>query len=409
MKLIQVQKSDEILEYLKLNNIINLNIIGKIENNSELPIYTDNPKKPNGVLVISGYMHYLYTESDAFIDAVLNQHMKEGFFGFSGLDIKIAEKIKSKNIVQWNNRCSIYTYNEKQISLVDGEYDLRPIDLTDAKIVNEFYEYSNPGSLHDIERDIKFRPSSAVYVNNEPVCWVLVHEDNSMGIMYTKEEHRRKGLAEVVSRDLTRRMIEIDQIPYLQIVDGNTKSHGLAKKCGYEKFGDCEWFGIITGHPKEISEGGKEVLKSFEEAYGHPRFTQEQELEVEYFILHRQEEVDESYSVRVLGKDDVFDDWSNLIEPICGVTRPSETMEAWLIELNGTVIGAALLQVAEDPEDYMLHAFELTENANMKDAVHTLIAKVKEKNKYFVCTVIEKEKSFAYEAASFITNGPIEV
>ncbi len=45
MKLIQVQKSDEILEYLKLNNIINLNIIGKIENNSELPIYTDNPPK----------------------------------------------------------------------------------------------------------------------------------------------------------------------------------------------------------------------------------------------------------------------------------------------------------------------------------------------------------------------------
>lgn len=93
MKLIQVQKkSDEILEYLKLNNIINLNIIGKIENNSELPIYTDNPKKPNGVLVISGYMHYLYTESDAFIDAVLNQHMKRLFFRIFGLDIKIAEK-----------------------------------------------------------------------------------------------------------------------------------------------------------------------------------------------------------------------------------------------------------------------------------------------------------------------------
>ncbi len=67
MKLIQVEKSDTLIDYLKQDEIINLNIIGKIENGSEYPIFTDDPNNPSGVLVKSGYMHFLYTESEALL------------------------------------------------------------------------------------------------------------------------------------------------------------------------------------------------------------------------------------------------------------------------------------------------------------------------------------------------------
>lgn len=407
MKLMQVEKSDVILNYLMENHIINLNILGKIENNSDLPIYTDDLVNPSGVLVKSGYMHYLYTQSDEFIDAVLDQHMKVGFYGFSGLDIRIAEKIKAKNILHWSNRCSIYSYNKPSVELVEGEYDLRPIAFEDAKTVDEFYEYRNDNSLIAIQNDIKYRPSSAVYVDGEPVCWVLVHEDNSMGIMYTKEAHRRKGLAEVVSRDLTKRILDKGHIPYLQIVDGNVKSHGLAQKCGYEKYGDCEWFGVITGHPKEIAESAHEVLKAFEAAYGRQRFESSKELEIEYFIMQRLEEVEEGYTVRTLSESDDFEKWSGLMKVCCGVARPSTTMSAWQIELNGDFVGAALMEEANDVESYMMHALEISADADMKGVIHSIMNKVKEDNRYFVCTVVEKDKCDEYERASFISNGPI--
>lgn len=49
--------------------------------------------------------------------------------------------------------------------------------------------------MEQIKKDIQNRPSSAIYNDNEIASWVLVHNDNSMGIMYTKDEYRNKGYA----------------------------------------------------------------------------------------------------------------------------------------------------------------------------------------------------------------------
>lgn len=413
MKLIQVEKSETLIDYLKQNEIINLNIIGKIENSSEWPIFTDNPKDPSGVLVKSGYMHFLYTESEAFIDAVLKDHMPEGFYGFAGVDVKIAKRIKEKKTEHWRNRCSIYTYNKDQIDLVEGEYDVRSLSLEDAEVVDKFYEYRNDKSIHAIRKDIEFRPSSAVYVDNAPVCWVLVHEDNSMGIMYTKEEYRRRGLAEVVSRDLTQKILKWGQVPYLQIVDGNEKSHGLAKKCGYEKYGECEWFGIISGHPKEIQDGAKEVLKDFENTYGHPRFQGQNPLCVEYFLDINRQDPHPDYEVVILSDKDDFTNWKEGCKKTCSVERPLGKMEAWEIRCKGKVLGGALMEKNKDVEDYTMHALflndDIQDQATFKNISHALMDKVLKEKRYFLLTVVEEDDRDLYENAGFLSGGVINV
>ena len=87
--------------------------------------------------------------------------------------------------------------------------------------------------------------------------WLLVHEDDSLGIMYTLEEHRRKGYAEVVTRDLVRKQLAAGRTPFLQIRDDNGMSPGLALKCGFVKEGNCDWFGLMTGMPREVVEGAE--------------------------------------------------------------------------------------------------------------------------------------------------------
>ena len=37
-------------------------------------------------------------------------------------------------------------------------------------------------------------PDAEVYVDGDIASWVLMHNDNSMGIMYTKEEYRGRGM-----------------------------------------------------------------------------------------------------------------------------------------------------------------------------------------------------------------------
>jgi hypothetical protein len=84
-----------------------------------------------------------------------------------------------------------------------------------------------------------------------------------MGVMYTKENHRRKGYAVDVTIDLAHQIIESGKIPFIQIVQGNGMSPGLAKKCGFVEAGKADWFGIIAGNPKELIDANENSRQQF--------------------------------------------------------------------------------------------------------------------------------------------------
>lgn len=273
--LIKTGKSDAIMNLLQGRFLVNENIIGVIENMPEAEIYVDNVESPKGVLVKKDeYMHYVYTEDEAFIDNMCSSYLKEGFFGFSGVEGTLAEKIRNRHLVNWESRCTIYYLPKENLNISLKKNPTQPIKLEDAEVVDYFYQFRHPGSLDIIKGDITKRPSSAVYVDGEIACWVLVHDDNSIGIMYTKEEHRRKGYAVDVTVDLSKQLLEMEKVPFLQIIQGNGMSPGLAKKCGFVSTGRADWFGIIVGTPKELIEANDrsragfldslpEVLRSF--------------------------------------------------------------------------------------------------------------------------------------------------
>ncbi|MFZ5969836.1 MAG: GNAT family N-acetyltransferase [Bacillota bacterium] len=256
--LLKTEKSKAVVDFLSQNLLVNLNMLGIMENVPEAEIYVDDLVQPKGVFIKKGYFHYIYTEEDAFLDEVLDTFFREGFFGFSGVDDRLAEKIKSRFDVTWENPCVLYYMPEENLNTELIKNPVRAVDIKDAETVDSFYTYRSPGSLKAIKEDIMERPSSAVYVNGEIACWVLVHEDNSMGIMYTKDEHRRKGYAVDVTIDLAAKIIDGGRIPFLQIVEGNQMSPGLAKKCGFELCGQVSWFGFMAGVPKEIIEANNQ-------------------------------------------------------------------------------------------------------------------------------------------------------
>ncbi|WP_202709839.1 GNAT family N-acetyltransferase [Sporosalibacterium faouarense] len=247
----EVQRNDKILGLLKENIILNQNIIAIINNVPKAKIYVDNTDNPTGVFVKNGYFHYIYTRNNDFIDDVCNNFFKEGFFGLSAVEKSIADKIISKYEVDWINPCRLYYLPEDKLDRGLRKNKVERLRLNDAKIIDGFYEYSNPGTLDDIKNNIERRPSSAIYIGDELVSWVLVHNDNSMGIMYTKEEHRGKGYAIDVTIDLASKIIDNGDIPFVHIVEGNYKSEGLAAKCGFQKHDQVIWGGIVAGTPKQ--------------------------------------------------------------------------------------------------------------------------------------------------------------
>lgn len=243
--LTQVTYNETVKNFLEKERIINLNIIGALAYLEESQIYVDDSKQPEGVFVIGKGIYYLYTKSQIFVDKVLEEFFyRPGYYAFSGVEREIADYIQSKYKVHWANPCDIYYYPHETIDRGDIQHEVRTISLEDAAMIDSFYTYQGEGSLEEIKENLKRRPSSGVYIEDELVCWVMVHEDDSMGIMYTKEAHRRKGYAVDVTIDLIDQMLKLNKTPYVQIVESNGMSPGLATKCGFVKDGKCTWFGI---------------------------------------------------------------------------------------------------------------------------------------------------------------------
>lgn len=252
--MIKVEKCNKIIEYLEKNSMINLNILGIINNIPEAEIYVNDLENIKGVLVRNDYFNYVYTEDDEFIDNMLEELFKKGWFGFSGVNKPLAEKIKKRCKIDWQNSCDVYYMESKYIDLSKIKNKVERVQLKDREIINGYYTYKDEESLSKIDRYIRNNHSAAIYKDGNIASWAFRHDDNSMGIMYTKEEYRGSGFGYDVTMHLANMLIEDGITPYVHIEKGNTMSPGLAVKSGFKKCGEVEWFGIVV-EGEEITSG----------------------------------------------------------------------------------------------------------------------------------------------------------
>ena len=117
---------------------------------------------------------------------------------------------------------------------------------------------------------IQERPNACVRTpEGVPVAWMLVYPYNSLGMMHTQPEHRRKGLGRRIVRSLVRKLIEPAPedgreplFPvYCYIVEDNEASQRLFLSEGFSHLEPISW--IVLG-----DEGlrGSELVPATEEA-----------------------------------------------------------------------------------------------------------------------------------------------
>lgn len=315
--MIKTTVSDKILNFLKTDLIQNLNILGIIENVPTAEIYVDNEDAPKGVLVRNGYFSFVYTKEESFIDDILeNVIKKDDFYGFSGLEENTANKLRKHITNQWESPCDLYYLPKENFNPSLKKNATREISLEDAEKIDINYAYRNEGSLQRIKDDILYRPNSAIYVDGEIVCWVLEHNDNSMGIMYTMEDHRGKGYAVDVTIDLCDKLLKQGKIPFLQINRHNGMSPGLAKKCGFVKCGSAIWFGGIKGMPKYFFEISDTLYSNIREHFNDNELYDKyvapgkcEDFLVCYFELKPYEKTIDDFEIRKVTADEDIKVW----------------------------------------------------------------------------------------------------
>lgn len=248
-KLIKTTATSVVMDFLNSKGIIALNLLGAIEHTPELVLYVDDLTTPTGVVGAEDYFKYIVTNETQFLDDYMETFcQKDDYYGFTGIDKTLADHILTKNVkLHWRNDCNLY-YLPEAYTLPDVDPRVASLELKHADEVNNFYEFKGEYSLGQIKEDIKNRPSSCITIEGELASWVVIHRDDTMGIMYTKEAYRQKHLAYLVSVDLMHKVRGLGKLPFLQIATKNTASQGLAAKAGLKKANEIvSWFGIIVG------------------------------------------------------------------------------------------------------------------------------------------------------------------
>ncbi|MBS4537966.1 GNAT family N-acetyltransferase [Clostridium sp. D2Q-11] len=239
----KISNLDKINALLNKDKIATINIQGRMKYEKKWSILVDDTDNPNGIIFKNGYWNIIYSPNDTIAKNLIN-HLKEKELGFAGVLIKYYNMMKESNKIDWDEICHLYYIDPKEIKIPQIRHNVEKLRLEDAEIVNEFYTYKDEDSIEYIKECIIERETSCIFDEaGKPISWAVIREDGSMGIMYTRKDHRGKGLAISVTWDLIRKVINNGDIPYVHIVHGNEASVRLAKAIGFKKYGDIAWFG----------------------------------------------------------------------------------------------------------------------------------------------------------------------
>lgn len=254
--MIEVKNKKRIIDYLREEEpIANLNLIGAIENidgtlfdnaSDAVAILVDNLEEPTGVIVREHeYWHYVYHKEEAFLETAYNDYFSTlGEYGFDATDMTVYEFFKSKGELEWDEPCYLYYVNPSDYIHHESTLFIDEVTLSDAEEIDDLYTFKDEYSRVFIEDNIKNRPTCCYREEGVLAAWVLMHRDNSMGIMYTKKEFRKRNLAYELSTALIDKVIEKGQIPYIHIGIENEASQKLASKCGFIRYKPVMWFGM---------------------------------------------------------------------------------------------------------------------------------------------------------------------
>ena len=231
------------IERLKNLPFVPYNVLGALEN-TENKSYIDEPT--DSVWVENHYFNYVTGASEVISKKV--DSLEDGFYGFSGVQGDLASQVYGKHFLHWFEATERYVL-KSDFPVEECPYQVVKVPIEEAQGIDDRYEYKQDGSLDRIKDAILNRPSAAIYIDGQIASYVLVHEDNSIGYMFTLDAYRKLGLGYWVSLDIVKQIQALGVVPFLEINKANFKSQGLAGKLGFEKDAFTPWFGIIKGVP----------------------------------------------------------------------------------------------------------------------------------------------------------------
>lgn len=139
------------------------------------------------------------------------------------------------------------TLSKQQNSVPEGIV-LRPLLESDSKFCNSLWAYRNDNSELYARSLINIYGGLALCdkKTGEILSFGVINDHLAIGMMNTVEKARGKGYAGVITKALSKKILEDFDLPPIAFFEtANASSRRVFEKIGFKKIGDCDW--ILIG------------------------------------------------------------------------------------------------------------------------------------------------------------------
>lgn len=229
----------EILEFLRKDEINNINMINFIES---YPI--SEALKVGESMLVKGTSdrHWIYISSKSKEELkILKDKLNASDKNFAIIEDWMLPTLTEGNKIKWKLSTMRLILPYKTL-ITEPKENASPLTTKDAKFIYDNAEYKEFLSIEYIKERIENGISSCIRYENTPIAWGITQDDGALGFLHVLPEQRRRGLAKEVTKDLINKIRSYGKIPFVHIEEKNEKSMNLALSLGFKKDKTVNWF-----------------------------------------------------------------------------------------------------------------------------------------------------------------------
>ena len=110
-------------------------------------------------------------------------------------------------------------------------------------MLSNTWKFSSAGTQQMISQLTKLNRVFGLFKDqdSEPLAWMLIYSDGSLGMLHTREEERCRGLGSFLMKSVVEEALKLGLVPCVHIEDDNEISKRFFGKYGFQRGDFTQW------------------------------------------------------------------------------------------------------------------------------------------------------------------------